>query len=356
MAISSGQAHGGSFPTGAQTANTMAARGGTQQTAASGAYPTDPQGVSRTPSSLTGIPVQSGTNFLSGDMSFSPDRTLHGPPQSNTKLFAIIGVAGLFLIVTVGLIVWKLLPGPTPNPGPNANAPGPTAPGPTASAPDGMLLIKGATFKMGTDDPTADADAKPGHDVPVGDFYLDISEVTNEQYAKFCRRTGHKVPDSWKNGDYPPGEDNFPVTNVTWFDARDYAAWAEKRLPTEAEWEFAARGTDGRNYPWGNDWSARLSNSREDGRNRPMPVGNYQGGVSPFGILDMAGNASEWVSNDYEIYSGSPAKPDPGKKVYRGGSFLYSKEELKSWKRYWDYPTKSYPELGFRCAKDVAKE
>jgi serine/threonine-protein kinase len=355
ISMSSGHAPGGVMPTGAQPMNTMATGRGTTQGA--GAYPTDSQSVSRTPSSLTGIPVQSGTNFISGDMSFSPDRTLHGVPQAggNTKLFAIIGSAGFVLLVAVGIIVWALMPSPEPGPSGNTNVAN-TNTVTTPGAPEGMLLIKGGTFKMGTDDPTADADARPAHEVPVEDFYLDVTEVTNEQYAKFCRRTGRKTPDTWRNGEYAAGEDNFPVTGVTWFDARDYAAWAEKRLPTEAEWEYAARGNDGRNYPWGNDWSPRLSNSREDDKRRLMPVGNYQGGVSPFGILDMAGNASEWVANDYEPYRESPAKADPGKKVYRGGSFAYVKEELKTWKRYWDYPTKSFPELGFRCAKDVPKQ
>jgi formylglycine-generating enzyme required for sulfatase activity len=218
-----------------------------------------------------------------------------------------------------------------------------------------MALVRGGTFKMGTDDPAADEDARPAHEVSVADFYMDLYEVTNDEYGRFCKQERHPTPPHWKDGLFPSGEGNMPVTNVSWQDAKRFAEWAGKRLPTEAEWEYAARGPESKNYPWGNEWSERLSNSKELGRNSPQSVGSYQGGVSPFGVFDMAGNVAEWVADDYAPYEGSKAKPDPGNKVYKGGSFKYSKEDQMVWKRYWDAPVAKYPELGFRCAKDVPR-
>jgi len=142
-----------------------------------------------------------------------------------------------------------------------------------------MTLVMGSTFNMGTDDPKLQGDPKfgvcePAHPVTVKTFYLDPKEVTNEQYASFIRATGYNPPPSWVNGMYPPRESQLPVTGVSWHDASAYAKWAGKRLPTEAEWEYAARGTDGRIYPWGNDWSPQRANSGEEQSHKPVAVGS----------------------------------------------------------------------------------
>ena len=289
--------------------------------------------------------------------SATPD-TAHeipAPAGSSTKLLAIAG--GLVVLVVVAAAAaWALWPTtPVDNKNvANNNAGGPVTPG---GPPPGMVLIKGGTFKMGTDDATADDSDKPAHDVTLKDFYIDQHEVTNEQYQQFVKQTGRKPPDGWTGTDFPAGEGKFPVVNVSWHDAKAYAAWAGKRLPTEAEWEYAARGAEGRIYPWGQAWSPQLSNSLEDNRKGPMAVGSYPRGATPEGVTDLAGNVSEWVEDVYAPYEGSKAKPDPncpGCKSYRGGAFSAPKERLKTTYRWWDDPNLKWNYMGFRCAKDAA--
>jgi formylglycine-generating enzyme required for sulfatase activity len=221
--------------------------------------------------------------------------------------------------------------------------------------PPGMVLIKGGNFTMGTDDPTSPEEWRPTHPAAVGDFYLDINEVTNEEYFRFVKQTGHLAPSNWTNGNVPKGDAKLPVYNVSWYDARDYAAWADKRLPTEAEWEYAARGNDGRAYPWGNQWFDELSNSGEDKYKKPVGVGSFPRGASPFGILDMAGNVAEWVADPFNLYPGSSAKPLPGYRVYRGGSYRFPKDQLVTFARWTETPIEKLPYVGFRCAKDLLR-
>ena len=153
---------------------------------------------------------------------------------------------------------------------------------------------------MGRDD--GDQYERPAHKVTVKPFFMDQYEVTNEDYAKFVKATANRAPSNWANGNYPDGAARKPVTGVTWDDATAYAKWAGKRLPTEEEWEFAARGTDGRLYPWGNEWKSGLANA--DGvSNGMVDVGTYKG-ASPFGAYDMVGNAWEWMSSKLAAYPG----------------------------------------------------
>ena len=265
----------------------------------------------------------------------------------NFRFYAVVAsIAVLLVSAVVAVTMMRSSPTPLTDAGVSSSQP---------AAPAGMTLIKGGTFTMGTDDPSYVPDWRPAHSMSVGDFYLDTNEVTNEDYARFVRQTRYPAPKHWVDGSYPKGEATLPVYNVSWFDAKAYAEWAGKRLPSETEWEYAARGTDGRIYPWGNEWIDELSNSGEDKRGKPVAVGQFLRGASPFGILDMAGNVSEWVADDFKLYPGSTAKPLAGYKVYRGGSWAFPKTQLLTVARWPEIPTEKFAYVGFRCAKDLPK-
>jgi len=222
---------------------------------------------------------------------------------------------------------------------------------PTTS-PAGMAYVPGGEFMMGSD--IGDEYSRPAHKVVVKPFFIDLTEVTNEEYKKFVDATGHKPPTDWQENTFPEGKGRFPVTSVNWDDTNAYAKWAKKRLPTEAEWEFAARGTDGRIYPWGNDWDAALANA--GGKSKGMrEVGN--GGKSPFGLFDLVGNAWEWTSDEARPYAGgkdlSGSYSDP--KIIRGGTWDGGKEMTVFYRRaYGATKELKYQNTGFRCAKDVS--
>ena len=178
-----------------------------------------------------------------------------------------------------------------------------------------LIRVPAGEFLMGSD-PAKDNDARddeqPQHLVYVDEFYIGKYPVTSEQYAVFVKATKYKAPGHWEKGKIPSGQENHPVVYVSWGDAVAFCRWSSQatgqpfRLPTEAEWEKAARGTDGRIYPWGNQWDKTKLNSRDDGPGGPTPVGHYSpGGDSPYGVADMAGNVWEWCAN----------------RVLRGGAF-----------------------------------
>jgi serine/threonine-protein kinase len=227
----------------------------------------------------------------------------------------------------------------------------PPAPPQPPPPPPGMVFIRGNSFIMGTDDLRGDYQSKPAHVVRVNDFFLDINEVTNEEYQRFVKEKNHPAPPHWKNGQYKPGTSKAPVVNVSWSDARAYAEWAGKRLPTEAEWEYSARGDTGLLYPWGNYPSSVHANLKESGLKEPAAVGSYPDGVSWCGAKDLAGNVAEWIADDWNPYPGSRIKSDPRLKIFRGGSFINSKDDLVITNRYFDSPTKKLHHVGFRCAK-----
>lgn len=220
--------------------------------------------------------------------------------------------------------------------------------------PAGMAFVPGGSFLMGSDD--GDTISKPPHFETVSPFFMDTTEVTNAQYAEFIKATGQVPPRAWKEGVYPEAEANFPVTGITWYEAAEYAAWKGKRLPTEAEWEFAARGTDGRTYPWGDDWDASLANAGENAKGL-RPVG--QGGVSPFGIYDMAGNAWEWTASDARSYPGGKEFPWSRMrlKIIRGGSWQSNERSATTYFRgfYGAAGEREYNGTSFRCVKDLPK-
>lgn len=230
-----------------------------------------------------------------------------------------------------------------------------------------MVLVPAGEFLMGSD--REGEDEKPGHRVVLDAYYMDAYEVTVGHYAKFLDATGIEPPPDWKTMNQPQHQKR-PVVNVDWADAVRYCRWAGKRLPTEAEWEKAARGTDGRIYPWGNDSPTGLQ--ANFGKSVPdksqnygwrdhfalSPVGVLEDGKSPYGIYDMAGNVWEWVSDWYDehYYQSSPSRnptgPSSGNdKVLRGGSWNFTPRALRSTARLFTQPTDRFYGVGVRCAK-----
>ena len=207
-----------------------------------------------------------------------------------------------------------------------------------------MVLIPAGKFIMGTSDeeeqlvirqlgggelvehPQWFLSEKPQRAVHVDSFYINNFEVTNADYQKFIDATGHVAPRHWENRKHPEGEDNFPVVYVSWKDANAYCRWVGKRLPTEIEWEKAARGTDARIWPWGNVFDITMCNVESWEGSGPKPVGSYPQGASPYGIYDMAGNVWEWTDSWYDAYPGSTfTTTEFGQKfrVLRGGSWYH---------------------------------
>lgn len=256
-----------------------------------------------------------------------------------------------------------------------------------------MVLIPGGEFSMGTSDRDFKwltgtckdcaandfADEMPQHSVTLGPFYLDIHEVTRGRYQAFVKATGAPMPAS-------PGG-SLPVTGVTWEQAKAYCEWTGKRLPTEAEWEKAARGTDGRLFPWGGIWDKAVNNSasrwggfdifsakqqsiwwKQEGEAMFMkggpaavllPVGSLPSGTSPYGIYDMAGSVWEWVADWYDAHyylSGqaeNPKGPSSGQyKVIRGGAWDSRAIEVRVTHRNGVPPNSRTENIGFRCAQD----
>ena len=163
----------------------------------------------------------------------------------------------------------------------------------------------------------------PAQKVAVDPFFISETEVTNHQYQEFLKETNHRAPGGWKNGDFPPGAANEPVTAVTWQDAVDYCQWlstkvgATVRLPLEAEWELAARGPQGLKYPWGNEWDDRAAAS-ENKHGFVHAVKSYPAGRSPCGAYDMAGNVWEWVADVRDAKEKTATAEDVEKPNHQG--------------------------------------
>lgn len=230
----------------------------------------------------------------------------------------------------------------------------------THPALENMVLVPGGEFIMGSDN--GPSDERPRHALTLGSFWIDVYLVTNEDYKKFVDATGHDPPGHWKTVSFPPGLGKHPVVEISWHDAQAYASWIGKRLPTEREWERAARGTGGPPLPWGKKWDPRRCNWGDNpGRTTTQgtsPVGAFPGDRSPCGCYDMAGNVMEWTDSWYDRYFlSSERNADFGRKykVLRGGSWQSrSRSYLRTAKRSRDLP-ESTGQYGFRCVLDPSR-
>jgi len=216
-----------------------------------------------------------------------------------------------------------------------------------------MVYIPPGVFTMG--DNNGDNDEKPVHKVHLNGYYISKYEITQIQYKKFIEQTKRKIPScDWS----PVNKPNYPVVCVDWNDAKAFCAWAGGRLPTEAEWEKAARGTDARKYPWGNSEPNCNFLNYLGCTNSTTAVGAYNAGKSPYGIYDMTGNVWEWANDWYEnnYYAHSPSKnpqgPSTGSlRVTRGGSLSYDATDVRCSNRSGSAPAEKFFDVGFRLVK-----
>lgn len=263
-----------------------------------------------------------------------------------------------------------LPPPPTPTPLPPTSTPTVAE---AAEAPEGteepaeplpppvtdiMVEIPAGPFTMGSDE--GDPEDAPAHEVDLPAFEIDKFEVTNADFDAFSKQTGYATfaekqgTRNWRD-EWDVGEDNHAVVIVTWEDAQAYCEWLGKRLPTEAEWEKAARGEDGRRFPWGNEWDPQKGNVKERGLRSTAAVGSFGAGTSPYGVEDMVGNVWEWTADWYQAYPGNTAEdPYYGEqfRVTRGGGWFDEEPQATAFNRNAADPTKTAnDDLGFRCAR-----
>ena len=241
------------------------------------------------------------------------------------------------------------------------------------------VLVPAGAFTMGND-VEGEPDESPVHTRTLAAFRIDRLEVTREDYQR-CVRAG-VCQDAWRRPTWT--DPHGPVTGVSWHQARTYCRWVSGRLPTEAEWEKAARGADGRRFPWGNDppTRERAVYGLRMNVGQPEPVGSHPSGASPFGALDMAGNVWEWTESVYDPYAyrypdtvptcetalaayadlrhlnrwaftGAMGIPDACQRVLRGGAWNYWPSGLRASNRVHHEPDGRYPVSGFRCADDA---
>jgi formylglycine-generating enzyme required for sulfatase activity len=235
-----------------------------------------------------------------------------------------------------------------------------------------MVYVPSGEFLMGSDEGVGNE--APSHTVSLAAFYIDRYPVTNEEYKRFVDATGHPVPCydvDWVDArEYnwdpeirtpPPGREKHPVVLVSWEDAQAYAAWAGKRLPTEAEWERASRGPDGCRWPWGDGFAVGRCNSKESDVESTVPVGQYSPEYdSPDGVGDTVGNVWEWTSSlfrpyPYDADDGRESQEASGWRVLRGGSWMNDLDRARCTARL-DGDFLFYNNVGFRCAVSAAMD
>jgi len=219
--------------------------------------------------------------------------------------------------------------------------------------------IPGGNFLMGNDSfnrssfASFDEDEHPQHEIELASFWISAHPITNAQYQKFVESTGYKRPGNWPNGVPERSRLHHPVTYVDWYDAQAFAHWCGASLPTEAQWEKSARGSDPRQYPWGEDSPSVVRANSGNVIGDTTPVGSYPEGASIYGILDLSGNVWEWTTSIYAPY---PYRRDDGRedvqrwgeRVVRGGNYLSADRNIRCSDRHFVYPTSRDVYIGFR--------
>lgn len=329
----------------------------------SGDYSVDP---SKIPSKIANSPSksQNGNKSIvpSSVPSGSPPDAVSLPeakPNSTKKLLVVVGGV-LFALVIALSVYFFFFNQPSEDPS------GSTA---TDKNPNAwmekmqMVIIPMGTFSMGADS-GVEEDASPSHQVKVGSFAMGKYEVTNKEYKAYIKATNSPSPEGWNGSEYPVGQDDFPVGNISWDQANAYCKWlssqsgVEFRLPTEVEWEYAARGVDGRFFPWGTDWDTTKTvfGDNSNSSSKMVTSSLLSGDRSPFGLIGMAGNVSEWTNSDVKAYPNSKYQPkdsDLNCKVIRGGNYQTKKKDLlTNVKRFWQPNNYKDARVGFRLAAD----
>jgi formylglycine-generating enzyme required for sulfatase activity len=299
---------------------------------------------------------------------FHPPQPVQAPPFPSKKKKSAIPVVPLILILVIlagaGVAIWWFALRKPENPTANVNSnisttantnTANTNTAPTPAAPEGMVLVAAGTYAIGRDD--GDEIEKPAHQVNLAAFYIDKTEVTNAEYKKFIDATAHPAPPHWKGGTFDAGKDNYPVVQINWQDATDYARWVGKRLPTEAEWEAAARGPEGRRFPWGNEAKSGTGNIGSGSGGTINAVGQFPDGKSASGAMDMIGNVWEWTDDKVSLYPGNTGQIPPEAKgkfrIIRGGAFDSGKTLDASYRGYIEENRRDLDKTGFRCVKDA---
>ncbi|MEK7702549.1 MAG: SUMF1/EgtB/PvdO family nonheme iron enzyme [Nitrospirota bacterium] len=232
-----------------------------------------------------------------------------------------------------------------------------------------MVFIPAGVFPMGGGD-EGGFDESPQRIIFLNAYYIDQHEVTHKDYQRFATMLKRAMPDIpvFEDDVKKLKSDDLPIVGATWMDATAYCKWADNRLPTEAEWEKAARGSDPRKWPWGDSFNEKWVNARgeADGFLYTAPVGSYERGRSFYGLYDMAGNVSEWVDDWYDQFyyknapfenPKGPAEPDINRvKIYRGGSYMSNAYDLRASRRFGGaHPNRGESTVGFRCVRSVEK-
>ena len=219
--------------------------------------------------------------------------------------------------------------------------------------------VPSGTFLMGGAEEESPNNERPAHTVYLSSFHISPFPITNQDYREFVQVTGYRTPIHWQRGTFPTGTGNHPVTNVSWQDAMAYAEWVGARLPSEAEWEKAGRGTDERPYPWGDRFVEGERCNANNMVGTTTPVDEFPDGRSPYGVWDMAGNVCEWCSDYYdeEYYRNSPQANPKGpaggqERTVRGGTFSDTRAALRTTHRTGQAETQARDNVGFRVAVD----
>jgi len=282
------------------------------------------------------------------------------------QLTGFILGAAMALLLLAGVLLWRQPPPGTGSASDSRRAPVPPAPAQNEEKPElppdlgFMARVPEGWFVMGSD--TGKPFEKPRHRVYLDEYYIDLYEVTNHQYREYVRASGAAPPPHWKDGTYAEGRFLHPVVNVTWEDARAYASWAGKRLPTEAEWEKACRGPEGTKYAYGDEFDASCTNSCDSGICDMVPVDHFQAGLSFYGCYNMTGNVWEWVSDwfsatYYKDGQRNPKGPPAGSmRVGKGGSWTTDADSCRGSFRCRSLPGSRWGYAGFRCARSAREK